>query len=236
MTAHGQSEWLVYDGIEPCPYLPFEKARMPLRLPQAHLDGSQLDAALSEGDRRAGGYLYRPQCPICRACEALRVDVREFRGSRSQERARRKGDTSLELQIVAPQADPLHVDLFNRHRLERGLASSAISALEYKEFLVTTCCQSIELQFRWASQLVAVSIADRGQDAVSAVYCYYDPAFAHFSPGTYAILKQIELCQLWNVRYLYLGLYIASNPHMCYKNRFLPHERLIGGRWVRFEK
>jgi arginine-tRNA-protein transferase len=163
------------------------------------------------------------------------VDVVAFRASRTQQRVRRKGDRTFQHQIVSPQVDDAHTDLFNRHRLERGLASTHISATQYTEFLVATCCQTVELQLRCGNQLVAVSIADCGREAVSAVYCYFDPSFSQYSPGTYAILKQLELCRHWNMRYLYLGLYIASNPHMCYKNRYHPHERLIEGEWVRFD-
>jgi arginine-tRNA-protein transferase len=187
------------------------------------------------GDRRTGGYLYRPECPSCRACQALRVDVGGFRPSRTQQRVHRKGDRAFRLDIVSPEADDTHTNLFNQHRLERGLSSDRISTTDYRQFLVATCCQTVELQFHCADKLVAVSIADRGHGALSAVYCYFDPSYSQYSPGTYAILKQLELCRLWNLQYLYLGLYIASNPHMSYKNRFHPHERLIEGKWVRFE-
>ena len=52
--------------------------------------------------------------------------------------------------------------------------------------------------------------------------------------GTYSVLKQIELCKSWNLRYLYLGLYIAESERMKYKARFLPHQRLIDGTWQTF--
>ena len=51
----------------------------------------------------------------------------------------------------------------------------------------------------------------------------------------FSILKQIELCRRMNIRYLYLGLFIADNRHMSYKARFRPHERLVAGTWTRFE-
>jgi len=67
------------------------------------------------------------------------------------------------------------------------------------------------------------------------VYCIWDPIYEPLSLGTYSILKQIELSRKMGIRYLYLGLYIADNPHMNYKAAFKPHERLIAGRWQRFE-
>ncbi|HYJ08439.1 MAG TPA: arginyltransferase, partial [Polyangiaceae bacterium] len=77
-------------------------------------------------------------------------------------------------------------------------------------------------------------IVDRSSEALSAVYCYYDPAHERLGLGTYSILKQLELCRMWGLRYLYLGLYIAESVHMRYKARFQPHERLLDGRWVEF--
>ena len=76
---------------------------------------------------------------------------------------------------------------------------------------------------------MAVAIADAGRDAISAVYCYYDPAFRLLSLGTYSVLRLVALCRDTNRRYLYLGFYIAESPHMSYKSRFRPNQRLIDG-------
>ena len=56
------------------------------------------------------------------------------------------------------------------------------------------------------------------------------------SLGTYCILKQIEACRAWGLRYLYLGLYVADCRHLAYKARFLPHERLVNGEWRKFDR
>jgi arginine-tRNA-protein transferase len=52
--------------------------------------------------------------------------------------------------------------------------------------------------------------------------------------GTYSILKQIALCRSWGL--LYLSLYVIGCEPMRYKARYLPHERLIGGVWRRFDR
>jgi arginine-tRNA-protein transferase len=83
-------------------------------------------------------------------------------------------------------------------------------------------------------QLAGVAIVDRSAHALSAVYCYYDPQLSRLSLGTYSILKQLELCRQWGLRYLYLGLFIAECSSMRYKASFLPHERLVRGRWEPF--
>ena len=33
-----------------------------------------------------------------------------------------------------------------------------------------------------------------------------------------------------------IGLYVADCPSMAYKARYLPHERLINGEWVKFSR
>jgi arginine-tRNA-protein transferase len=229
-------EWLVWDEPSPCPYLPDQTARLPLRLPARRLRPAELAERLASGDRRQGVLLYRPSCPQCVACEAIRVDVRDFRPSKTQRRILRRGEACLETEIGRPTVTPEKVALYNRHKVERGLLiDEPIDERGYEQFLVESCADTIELCYRLEGRLVGVAIADRAADALSAVYCYYDPGSAALSLGTYSILKQIALCRAWGRRYLYLGLYIGGSRAMRYKAGYLPHERLIGGEWRKFD-
>src|SRR5829696_8323766 len=56
---------------------------------------------LRSGWRRFGGMLFRPQCPSCRACQTLRVDVARFHPNRSQRRAARRNE-DVQLRIGVP--------------------------------------------------------------------------------------------------------------------------------------
>jgi arginyl-tRNA--protein-N-Asp/Glu arginylyltransferase len=230
-------EWLVSDAPMRCPYLPRQTAQLPLRLPVRPLSHDELAQRLEAGDRRQGLLLYRPTCRTCRACEALRIDVNAFTPDKTQRRIFRRGEAAFETQIGRPTLSAEKVALYNRHKIERDLLISRelVDAAGYAEFLVETCTDTLELSYRHAGELVGVALADRARGALSAVYCFYDPAYGRFSPGAYSILKQIALCRSWGLRYLYLGLYIADCRSMRYKARYLPHERLIGGTWQRFE-
>jgi arginyl-tRNA--protein-N-Asp/Glu arginylyltransferase len=229
-------EVVVYDSPHPCSYLSERTARLPYRQPLARLEPAEFDQRLAEGDRRSGAFLYRVCCPECRACQPLRLDLARFRPNATQRRTKRRGDELLEVKIAKPTVDARRIKLFNLHRDTRGLArdDAPIDALSYAEFLTKTCCDTAELSYWHEGRMVAVAIADVGQNTISAVYCYYDPAFELISLGTYSVLRQIELCLATGRRYLYLGFYIAESPHMSYKARFHPHQRLIDGQWVDF--
>jgi arginine-tRNA-protein transferase len=232
------TEWVVYDEPTSCPYLPRETARLPLRLPTRPLDSLQLSRRLQAGDRRQGALLYRPSCPTCRACEALRIDVGEFTPDKTQRRIVRRGDALLQTTIAAPVLTYDRVLLYNRHKIERNLVvgDGLIDADTYEQFLVDTCADSLEISYRRSGRLVGVAIVDRAADALSAVYCFYDPSLARLSIGAYSILKQIALCREWGLRYLYLGLYVAGCAPMTYKVGYAPHERLVDGVWRRFDR
>jgi arginine-tRNA-protein transferase len=229
-------ELVVHDELQPCPYLQDRVSRLPLRIPARGLERQELDVRLSRGDRRQGLFLYRPACPGCVACEPIRLDLRRFRANRSQRRTLARGDALISVELGEPIADQERVALYNRHKALRGLSAGQgeVDVRSYREFLAMTCCDTIEIRYRLAGQLVGVAIADRSSDALSAVYCYYDPSHERLSLGTYSILKELELCRMWGLRYVYLGLYIAESAHMRYKARFLPHERLLDGKWIEF--
>ena len=231
-------EWTVTDAPTRCPYLPGEVARLPLRLPLRAVGPREFAAHLRAGDRRQGLLLYRTQCPFCTACEPIRIRVAAFRPDQTQRRTFRRGEAQLQCAIAPPMVTAEKVALYNRHKLERGLlvGDGLLDATSYEQFLVDTCTDTIEITYRYQGMLVGVALADRAADALSAVYCYYDPGYARLSLGTYSILKQIEYCRAWKLPYLYLGLYVAGCQAMSYKARFLPHERLIGGSWRHFDR
>ena len=227
-------ELVVHDELQPCPYLEERVSRLPLRIPARALERAELAQRLERGDRRQGLFLYRPACPGCVACEPIRLDVSRFQPNRSQRRTLRRGDQELRMEIGEPLADAERVVLYNKHKALRGLSAgqAEVDVRSYREFLAMTCCDTLELRYRLGEKLVGVAIIDRASDSLSAVYCYYDPSYERLGIGTYSVLKELELCRSWGLRYLYLGLYIAESVHMRYKARFLPHERLLEGSWL----
>jgi arginine-tRNA-protein transferase len=231
-------EVVVLDDEETCTYLPEKTARQPLRMPIRFLSRKELDARLEAGDRRYGRFLYNQKCPSCRACEAIRVDVAKFQPSRTQRRVKSKGDAIFRMEVGPVVCDDERVALFSKHETERGLRrrSEAISAEGYARFLVDSCVQGFEMRYAVDGHLVGVAIVDRGEDALSAVYTYYDPTLNKASPGVYSILAQIELCRQWGLRWLYLGLYVGACKELAYKADYIPHERRVDGAWTRFEK
>jgi len=227
-------EIVVYDEPHDCPYVAGRTAVLPLRVPSRRLAGDELDERLAAGDRRQGMFLYRTACPSCRACEPIRLDVRRFEANRSQRRALARGNRLLRVEMGPPLLDERRVALYNRHKQLRGLGDQEIDLAGYRQFLVMTCCDSFELRYSMGGELVGVALVDRAESALSAVYCFYDPDLEQLGIGTYSILKQVELCKSLGLAHLYLGLYIGDCERMRYKARFVPHERLLEGRWVPF--
>ncbi len=229
---------VIFDQTESCPYLSGRTARMPLRMPVGRINLAEADRRLAEGHRRTGEFVYQTQCPGCRACEPIRIDCDQFQFSRNAKRNLRRGNDRLEQRFGPLICDDSRVELFNKHRLLRGLSKREreIDREEYEWGFVRSCFESFEISYWLDSKLVGVAICDLGQNSLSAVYTFYDPELSDFGIGTYSILKQIEYCRDRGLQHLYLGYFVADSPHMKYKSRFLPHERLIDDQWLVFEK
>ena len=234
---HVTPEIVVVDRLHACSYLPGRVARLPYRHPVAVLTPEEFDQRLAEGDRRSGPYLYRTQCPSCRCCEPIRLNLGTFRPNATQRRELRRGNALLEVRVGRPAIDAARVDLFNLHREMRALDRGDLPLDEpaYAEFLVASCVQTLELSYWSAEKLVAVAIVDAGREALSAVYRFYDPHFRGVSLGTYSVLRTAAHGSETGRKYLYLGFYISQSPHMSYKTRFHPHQRRIEGAWRDFE-
>lgn len=225
---------VVWDQIEACPYRPDQLARLPLRVPPRMLTPDELDARLALGERRSGRMVYRTQCPACTACEPLRVPVSRFRPTTSQRRAWRRNEGVVHVEVGLPEVSEERLALYNRHKMERGLAKSdePLGPTGYRAWLVDTCVESREFRYFVGTKLIGVSIVDVGRTSASSVYHYFDPDESRRSLGVYSVLREIAWCAEAGLDWYYLGLYVEDCAHLAYKASYNPHQRRIAGEWT----
>jgi arginine-tRNA-protein transferase len=103
---------------------------------------------------------------------------------------------------------------------------------QYSSFLLSQCEGTQYFTIRKRGQLLGVMVCDRLDDAMSAVYTFYDPLEEKRSLGTFAILWQIMEARRLGLSHLYLGYWIRDSRKMRYKMDYQPMEMLVKQRWV----
>lgn len=232
MTANASIR--VYQTAEhSCGYWPERSARDLVLDPQDAQLPALYAGALAMGFRRSGAHVYRPYCPGCRACVALRIPTADFVPDRSQRRCLRR-NADLTLHIAPARRSDEHFALYTRylkHRHPNGGMDNAMPE-DFDLFLTCPWSPTHFLEIRHDGRLLGVAVTDVLPDALSAVYTFFEPDEAARGLGTFAILQQLRWARAEGRRYLYLGYWIAGHPKMDYKTRFRPHERLQRGLWV----
>jgi len=195
------------------------------------------DIILAEGFRRAGSYVYRADCPDCKACIPIRIFPDAFEPSKSQRRVLEKNrDLAVTLTTKADEfVTDEKVALFRTYDKRHNPASEK-SFDEAKKTLIDMngiCCTAINMDYRCGGKLVGVGIIDTGKASLSSNYFYYDTSdeTKKRSIGTYSILREIELCRTFHLQRYYLGYWLKDCKSMVYKSNFKPHELLIDGEW-----
>jgi arginine-tRNA-protein transferase len=221
---------------QPCPYLPGRMERKLFTALQG--DGAQKlnDSLSKQGFRRSQNVLYRPSCSECAACLSARIDVRDFRPSRSQRRALKR-NAHLERRVASPWATEEQYDLFRRYLDDRhadgGMAD--MDVFEFAAMIEETPIRSrvIEYVDRENDALVAVCLTDMLDDGLSMVYSFYEPAYRKASLGTWMILEHIDIAREAGLPYVYLGYWVPGSPKMGYKAQFDALEVFHRGQWSR---
>jgi leucyl-tRNA---protein transferase len=101
----------------PCQYLPDRIWQLRYEL-VPDLRPADYMQRLQQGWRRFGWAMFRPECPSCRMCQALRVPVATFRPNSSQRRTWNRNQAELAVRIGAPSLSRHRLDLwarFHRH-------------------------------------------------------------------------------------------------------------------------
>lgn len=212
-----------------CSYLPDREATTSYRWLE-DCDAETYQQMLERGWRRFGCTFFRPECAHCAECRSLRVPVDTFVPNRSMRRAW-ESNADLEVFLGPPALSLEHLDLFERYHSarsrDRGWNEKHTSPQDYYLSFVDGAHEyGAELQLRLGEKLVAVALLDILPQAISAIYCYYDPRLKERSLGTMAILTELEIARSRGIPHLFLGYWVEPNASMRYKARYQPHEIL----------
>jgi arginine-tRNA-protein transferase len=217
-----------------CSYLPQRQAVTLFADPDAEISRQQYTILSRYGFRRSGRFIYRPRCPDCSACIPVRVPVDEFRPRRAQRRTWQR-NRDVTVQRTAAGFDPEQFALYRKY-IEARHPDGGMNEDDperYLEFLTSAGIDTAFYEFRVDRALLAVAVTDHLEDALSAVYTFFDPGLQARSLGVLAILWQIELAKTLGLSWTYLGYLIQECRKMAYKDEFRPLEGFIDGEWQR---
>jgi arginine-tRNA-protein transferase len=230
MTEHRPDKLGISQAF-PCSYLASEKERLLVVLDNKFYNAEHFEHLLSLGFRRSNDQIYRPHCPSCNACEAIRLDVNSFVPSKSQKRVLSKSrDFTVK---VSNYSKHMYYPLYERYISLRHTDGAMYppSYEQYKSFLTCSWLQISYLELWHNNKLIAVAVTDTLDNSTSAIYTFFNPDYDKFSLGTLMILKQIEFTQQTGKQFLYLGYQINECRKMNYKTKFSPFQRLNDNIW-----
>jgi leucyl-tRNA---protein transferase len=225
--------------VRSCDYLPDRKSRMVFAEVDQLTSQEYLDL-INQGWRRFGYWLFRPECPACRACEPIRVPVREYKPNRIQRRIIKKNSALLKLVIGQPEVDESRINLYvehhNHHASTRGWhTTDEGSAVQSIMNFTVSPLPVQEWAYYLDGELVAIAYVDRLPDGFSGIYFYHSPAQARLSLGNWICISMLLKAQELNYDYVYFGYYVRGNISMEYKANFAPNQILQqDGSWQYF--
>lgn len=190
---------------------------------------------VANGFRRSGEHLYKPHCESCSECIPVRIPVNEFKTKRNHKRTwKLNQDINIQKSISGFQEE--HFQLYSKYLSERhpGGGMDNPSKENYKDFIWASWSDTLLYEFRLDKKIIAVAVVDQLQNALSAVYTFFDPDMSQRSLGKFAILYLIELSKQSGFNWLYLGYWIAGCDKMKYKIEYQPMECFIDEEWKKF--
>src|SRR5258708_22285849 len=174
----------------PCPYVPGRDERKLIVELSGRAAGAFYDELSRAGFRRSHRFAYRPACRSCAACVPVRIAVERFSHTRSTRRVRNLNG-ALAGRLLAPRASVEQFELFVAYQRSRHCDSdiAALSYAAYRGMVEDSAARTAIVEIREpGGALVAVSLIDRLDDGISAVYSFYDLTHHRRSLGTWCIL------------------------------------------------
>lgn len=218
----------------PCPYI---RGRMERRVVTELVGRNAValhDQLSLAGFRRSHGIVYAPACTGCQECIPVRIVVPGFSRSRSQRRIFNKNQ-DIQAEETSLIATTEQYQIFNEYQHTRHTSGdmAKMDFYEYQALIEESPIDTFLIEFRAADdRLLAVMLADRVVDGLSAVYSFFDPDESVRSLGTFMILWLIERARQQEMAHIYLGFWVQSSRKMAYKATFPPLEMYTPEGWT----
>ncbi|MFO0757867.1 MAG: arginyltransferase [Byssovorax sp.] len=234
----------IVEAPNPCSYLAEETASLEHRV-MLEVTQDELEAMLVRGWRRFGPDYFRPACGACHKCVSTRIVVADFAPTKSQRRARKKLQ-NLRVMLGPPIVDDERLALYHAwHRDREEARAWAPGGLDRRHYFLQLAFPhpaAREIAYYdddMDGRLIGVGLCDETPRAWSAIYFFFDPAYAHLSLGVANVVLQVEIAAMRGIPHVYLGYNVAACPSLRYKGAFHPQQMLVGRpdpdeepRWV----
>ena len=216
-----------------CSYLPNRQEQLLVILDPSCYSTDKFESLLGLGFRRSGNQIYRPHCPICSACNSVRVLAQDFIPSKSQKRKLNKAKNQFEVKY-STQERPEYYPLYSKYITMRHQDGSMYppEKEQFQRFLLCSWLKITFIELWHQDTLAAVAVTDCMNSSISAIYTFFDPDFEHYSLGSVMILEQLKFAKEQNKQYVYLGYQIDECDKMKYKTQFLPAQKQLNDEWV----
>lgn len=216
-----------------CSYLPNRQEQLLVILDPSCYSTDKFESLLGLGFRRSGNQIYRPHCPICSACNSVRVLAQDFIPSKSQKRKLNKAKNQFEVKY-STQERPEYYPLYSKYITMRHQDGSMYppEKEQFQSFLLCSWLKITFIELWHQDTLAAVAVTDCMNSSISAIYTFFDPDFEHYSLGSVMILEQLKFAKEQNKQYVYLGYQIDECDKMKYKTQFLPAQKQLNDEWV----
>jgi len=216
---------------ESCAYLEDEKQTTHYKIIR-DCSMAYCEALIERGWRRFGYMFFRPVCAECTACESFKIDVKNYKFSKSERRVLRKNEAT-KIVIQRPQVTSTHLELFEKYHShmkdKRGWKHEQTEAKHYySSFVHGHGDFGYEVLYFIEDKLVGVDLVDILPNGISSIYFYYDPDFDKYSLGTFSMLQQIKIAQENDFAWIYMGYYVKGCQSLEYKSRYRPYHVLQG--------
>jgi len=187
---------------------------------------------IERGFRRFGKMYFRPICSTCSECKSIKIDVDNFKFSKSQRRVLKKA-SHIKSYIQKPTLTQEHLDLFKKYHLymkdKKNWEYSESTPQGYHSSFVDGHNQfGYEILYYDEDKLIGVDLIDILEDGISSIYFYYDTDYMHLSLGKLSLYNQILYAKEVKLKWIYLGYYVKDCPSLSYKDHYKPYLTLQG--------
>ncbi|KTF10564.1 arginyltransferase [Pseudoalteromonas carrageenovora] len=216
-----------------CSYLPDRQEQLLVILDPSCYTTDKFEQLLALGFRRSGNQIYRPHCPICSECNSVRVLAQQFIPSKSQKRKQNKANSAFEVRYSSVEREQYY-PLYSKYISLRHSDGSMYppDKTQFQSFLLCSWLEITFIELWHQDTLVAVAVTDCMNNAISAIYTFFDPDFEHYSLGSVMILQQLKFAKEQNKEFVYLGYQIDECDKMKYKTQFLPAQKQVNDEWL----